>query len=190
MGFWSTLAGIGGAIAAPFTGGASLIPTIAGAAGAGLGALSQGMAQNRGQQYGGQLDLERLLMDRDQSYFNQRIQREQEGRAGQSDAFRKLLATSHLLSPGPRPQLSPYSVASRMPTGAEQTGGNALLQQVLARLQGGNPIAPVTERPMSVDPKLLKAGGLEKLFGYGSAGLGILGALKPRQQAGSGAVMY
>jgi hypothetical protein len=44
-------------------------------------------------------------------------------------------------------------------------------------LQGGNPIAAPTQRPMSVDPKLLKSGWLEKLLGYGGAAASAYGAM-------------
>lgn len=176
-GFFKGLGMVGGALAAPFTGGASLIPTIAGAAGAGLGAIAQGKAQNRGAEFEGQLGLEQLLMQRDRDFFNQQIAREQEGRAGSSDAFRKLLASQRVKSPGPRPQLSKYSIAPRQATEAELTGADALTQEVLKRLQGGNPITPPTMRPMSVDPKLLKPGLFERIAGYASPALGVLSQL-------------
>lgn len=182
MGFWGTLGKIGAGIAAPFTGGASLaaIPAID-AIGAGLGAFSQGQAQNRGAKFQGQMDLEQLLMARDQQGFNNAIAREQEGRAGSSDALRKLFATGHLLNPGARPQLSPYSVAPRQASDAERTGASALQAEVLARLQGGNPIAQFQQRPLSVDPKLLNAGVLERIFGAAAPVLTALGA--PRKEA-------
>lgn len=184
MGFWGTLGKIGGAIGAigavPFTGGGSLaaLGPILGAAGAGLGAISQAQASNRGEKFGGQMDLERLLMERDQQFFNNTLAREQDGRAGQSDAFRKLLAASHVSNPGPRPQLSPYSIAPRQASEAELSGADALTQQVLARLQGGNPIAAPQMRPTSVDPKLLNPGLFERIAGYASPVLGTLGAMQ------------
>lgn len=184
MGFWGGLGKVLGAVApiaaAPFTGGASLaaLPGILGAAGQGLGALSQGQAQNRGAQFEGQLALEKLLMERDQQGFSNAIAREQEGRAGSTDAFRKLLAAQRVSNPGARPQLSPYSVAPRQATGAELQGADALTQEVLARLTGGNPIPQFSAHQNVVDPKLLKAGFWEKLAGYGGAGLTALSAFK------------
>jgi hypothetical protein len=183
VGFWSGLGKIGGAIgsvaAIPFTGGlsAAALPGIIGAAGAGLGAISQGQAQNRGQEFEGQLDLERLLMDRDSQFFNQNMARQQEGRESGQDAWRRLLSAQRTISPGPRPQLSKYSIAPRQSTGAELQGADAMTQEVMARLQGGNPIAAPTQRPMSVDPKLLKSGWLEKLLGYGGAAASAYGAM-------------
>ena len=183
MGLGSILAGIGGAIAAPFTGGASLIPTLAGAAGSALGAYSQGRASNRGNEYAGQYDLARLLMERDNArlgyegqadrdYHSLSRDREVEGRQGREDAWRKLLSAQRVLSPGARPQLSPYSVAPRQRTGAEREGADALTQEVLARLRGGNPMPEVTRRDTSqydpmgtIDPGLLRAGGAERVTG-------------------------
>lgn len=172
--------GAAGSIAAtPFTGGASLgaLPSILGAGGAALGAFSQGQATNRGEKFGGQLELERLLQERDQQMFDQRVAREAEGREGQSDAWRKLLAGSHALSPGDRPQLSPYSRAPRTLTPDEQTAAEAMVYEAQKRLQGGNPIPEVRDRQMSVDPKLLNAGIWEKILGTGGAGLSFASLL-------------
>lgn len=49
MGLWSALGAIGGAIAAPFTGGASLIPTLAGI-GSSVGGAIDSLSQNGGNQ--------------------------------------------------------------------------------------------------------------------------------------------
>jgi hypothetical protein len=177
MGFWSTLGKIGGAVgagvAAPFTGGTSLsaLPAILG----GVGAFSQGQAQNRGAEFSGQLDLEQLLMQRDDQFLDQQLAREQEGRTGASDAWRKLLAAQRVTNPGPRPSLSPYSVAPRQATDMERQGADALSAEVMARLTGGNPIAPISQRPLSVDASRLKAGGLEKVLGAASPFLSFLG---------------
>jgi hypothetical protein len=198
MGFLSGLGkvlGVAGAgIAAPFTGGGSLaaLGPLLGAAGAGLGAVSQSKANNRGEQYGGQLDLEQLLMARDSQNQNMNIAREQEGRAGQTDAFRKLLSAQHVLTPAAHTSLSPYSAAPRTPTDAETSGADALTQQVLARLQGGNPIAPVQSRPITandaafrVDPKLLDPSKGESIMGWLGALLGgTVGAPKPQVMSG------
>lgn len=187
MGFWSTLgkiaAPIGAVAAAPFTAGTSLawLPAALGAGGAALGAAGQASAQNRGEKFGGQIDLERLLMERESQSQGLRINREQEGRASASDAFRKLLGASRLLSPGTRPQLSPYSQKPRAITAEEQRGASSLIEEVLKRLEGGNPIPQVTDRPMSVDPNLLNAGGFEKFAGIASPILAGLSQYKKPQ---------
>jgi hypothetical protein len=185
MGFWSKLGkiglGVGAGAGALFTGGASLaaLPGILGAAGAGLGAAAQGSASNRGEKFGGQMDLERLLLEREQQGQQLAIGREQEGRAGSSDAWRKLLAAQHTLSPGARPQLAgQYSVAPRMATDDERTGADALTREVMARLQGGNPIPRIAPRPLEVDRNLLNAGGFEKFAGIASPFLSMLSKFK------------
>jgi hypothetical protein len=159
--------GLGAAgIAAPFTGGASLsaIPSLLGAGGAGAGAGSQGMASNRGTKFGGQIDLEKLLLERDQNNFlnqsksqndafaNQstsqndflknQISAAQEGRDSGGDAWRRLMSAQHVLSPTPNPNLAgPYTPQSRQRTDAERTGAQGMSAEVLQRLLGGNPIS-------------------------------------------------
>jgi hypothetical protein len=204
MGWLKNIARVAAVGAAPFTGGASLaaLPMInaIGAGGAALSAGSQASAQNRGSQFGGQMDLANLLMQRDfgrlglegeadRDFFNQTIGREQEGRAGREDAWRKLQSAQRTLSPGARPSLSPYSVAPRQATDMERQGADALSQEVMARLTGGNPIAMPTRRdtsfqydPMStIDPRLLKAGKGERIAGWLGAGLsGASGLYRPQ----------
>jgi hypothetical protein len=179
MGFWSGLGKVLGVaapiVAAPFTGGASLLATGLGAAGAAAGAFSQGQAQNRGAEFAGQLDLERLLMERDDQFLDQQLAREQEGRESATDAYRKLLSAQRVLNPGPRPSFSTYSAPRRQATDMERQGADALSQEVMARLTGGNPIAPISQRPMSVDASRLKAGGMEKALGVASPFLSFLG---------------
>jgi hypothetical protein len=189
MGFFSNLLKIGGAVAAPFTGGASLIPTIAGAAGDVLGGMSEAKAKNRGSQFEGQMDLERLLLDRDNSHFNQGLLREQEGRAGGMDAWKRLMMAQHVSNQGQRPQLSPYSIAPRERSAEELQGANAMTNEVMARLMGGNPIAPVQSREMSVDPRLLTPGKMESAMGYLHPLLGALGKIKRPEERMSGVPM-
>lgn len=194
----------GGAVAAPFTGGASLsaLPAILGAGGAAVGAMSNAAAQNRGAAFGGQLDLASILAQRDAQLQNLRAQadndytanqiaRENSGMATRDDAWRKLLSAQHTISPAAMPNVSPYAMAQRQPTGAERQGADALTAEVLARLQGGNQVAPVERRnpafdydPMStINPGLLKPGGLERLGGVLApvlaAGGAIAGARQP-----------
>jgi hypothetical protein len=151
--------------------------------GGALGAISQGQAHNRGEKLGGQMDLERLLMERDGQYFDQRMSREAEGRAGMSDAWRKLLMAERVGTPGDRPQLSPYSVKPRQATEAELYGADGMKNEVMKRLINGNPIAPVTERPMEVDRNLLNPGKMERILGYLSPILGAAGHIaRPQPQ--------
>jgi hypothetical protein len=154
------LAGIGGG--ADENKIAQSVADILGGAGAAFGGNSAQAANNRGAKFTGQLGLEQLLMDRDGQLFDQTLEREREGRIGRTDAWRGLLSAQRTLSPGARPQLSPYSVAPRQATGMEMDGANALSQELMQRLQGGNPIAMPTQRPMNIDPNLLNAGKMEK----------------------------
>jgi len=157
------------------------LPAILGAGGAGLGAISQGQASNRGTKFEGQLALQNLLMQRDQQGFNNSLLREQEGRTGASDAWKKLLSAQHTLSPAAMPNLSPYGLPQRQATDAERTGADALTQQVLARLQGGNPIPQFQQSPNMVDPKLLDPGLFERIAGYASPFLTAYGALASKR---------
>lgn len=154
---------------------ASSVAQILGATGAGIGAASQASASNRGEQFGGQAILEQLMQQRDRDQFSQGLQREQEGRASGTDAWRKLMASQRTLSPGARPQLSPYSVAPRQATDMERQGASAMSEEVMKRLQGGNQMPVSAPRPMQIDPGLLKAGGMEKAGGWLSPILSFLG---------------
>lgn len=182
---WGWLAKLGAVGAAPFTGGASLaaLPVIDGV-GAALGAGSQASATNRGQQFSGQMELARLLQDRDyrmgtlnaqadNDFFDQTVRREEENRAGRGDAWKKLLSAQRVTNPGARPQLSPYSVAPRQATHAETTAATALSEETRNRLLNGNPMPEVTRRTVTmgdplatVDPNLLRAGRGEQVSGW------------------------
>lgn len=142
------------------------------AGGAVLSGISSAKAKNRGAKFEGQTTLEQLMLEREKQLQSQQIARETEGRASASDAWRKLLATSRTLNPGARPQLSPYSVAPRQASEAETTGASALQQEVMARLQGGNPIPTVTQHDLEVDRRLLDPSKSERWLGYIGAGLG------------------
>ena len=179
MGFWSSL---GKGLLNLGTGGVA--GTVMDVAGAGLGAISQSEASNRGTKLGAQMDLERLLMGRDLGYQDMRMSREQEGRASGADAWRRLLAAQHTISPGARPQLSPYSIAPRQATGAERQGADAMTQEVMARLLGGNPIPQVQERPMQIDTDLMNPGWLERLTGYAAPALSAYGRLRQPSRGG------
>ena len=133
-----------------------------GAAGAGINGASQQSATNRGAQFYGQRDLEQLLLDREKQTFDQGIAREVEGRASGTDAWRKLMAAERVSNPGPRPNVSPYSVGPRVAGESELAGADAMRTEVMARLTGGNPIQMPAQRPMNVDPRLLQSGGMER----------------------------
>lgn len=150
--------------------------------GAGLGAIASTKAHNRGEKLGSQMDLEQLLMQREGNYQDMRIGREQEGRAGGLDAFKRLMMAQHVTNPGAKPQLSPYSVAPRQASDGELMGADAMAQEVMQRLRGGNPIPQVNERPLEVDRKLMDPGMLEKIFGYAAPFLGAVGTAAQKQR--------
>lgn len=207
MGLGSILGKIGGSIGAiagaPFTGGASLaaLGPILGAGGAALGGFASDSAKNRDAQFSGQMDLATLLNQRemqrqqltagaDNDYTSNQIARSQEGRASGQDAWRKLLASQHTLDPGARPQLAgPYNVAPRQANPIERQGADAMANEVMQRLQGGNPIAEVTKRPVNlqydpmstVDPALLKTPGGENLSNILGPLFSFLGKPKPKE---------
>lgn len=147
--------------------------------GAGLRAISEGQAKNRGTKLGAQMDLESLLMGRENNYQDMRIAREAEGRTSGKDAWRRLLSAQHVLSPGARPQVSPYQVAPRQATDAERTGADAMTREVMARLMGGNPIPGVTERPLEVDRGLMDPSKTESITGW--LGALLSGGSKPER---------
>jgi hypothetical protein len=69
-----------------------------------------------------------------------------------SSAWESLLSAQRTLNPGARPQLAgKYAVAPRTATGIERQGADALTPEVMARLQGGNPIAVPTRRAVNLD---------------------------------------
>jgi hypothetical protein len=114
-----------------------------------LGGLFGANAQNKGAKQSYAIDKRRLQLDENNQNFMQQLMAAQEGRTGESDAWRKMLAAGYAQNRGQQPQLSPYSVAPRSLQGA-QGGADALLAEVMARLQGGNPIQPT---PMNVFEK-------------------------------------
>lgn len=148
---------------------------ILGAAGTGLAGAGAANANNRGSEFYGQYLMEMAQQQADKQHQADLIAREQEGRTGAEDAWRKLQSAGHLLQPAPMPNVSPYSAPQRTPTGAETTGANALSAEVLKRLQTGNPIPMPVQHPLTMDPSLLKPGALEKTSSWLSPVLALLG---------------
>lgn len=165
---------------------ASTVAQILGGAGAGLAGMGQDAAANRGAQFEGQAMLDAIQTSRDRDYWDQSLQREQDGRASQSDAWRKLLHAQRISNPVARPNVSPYQAAQRMPTDMERSGADAMSQEVMARLSGGSSLPVPERRPVTVDPNLLKAGGLEKTSGWLAPILSFLG--RDRNVAGTNPV--
>lgn len=204
MSFLGTLGkialGAGGAIAAPFTGGASLaatLPSIIGAAGAGLGAASQASASNRGTQIDAALAQQREqdqqgqdYADQQQRYENELINREAEGRSAANDALKGVLRANYIKGrtsdyQGPRvlggATLPTFGFGPKASTADEIAAATKYGADKAATINSGNtiamPTAPATVTPFTIDPSLLKSGLLEKLGGLAGAGLQTYGAL-------------
>ena len=161
--------------------------SLLGGIGAGAGGGAKDAATNRDAKVSAQMDLMKLLLDRDKGYQDQQVQYQQEGRAGTSDAWKKLLAAEHLGTPGARPMVSPYGLAGRQPTQDELFGADQMKLAAIKRLQGGNPMTAPTLRPVTandagqrVDPNLLNAGGWEKAGKILGPFLTFLGQQKKR----------
>ena len=157
-----------------------------------LGAKSQASAANRGTKFEGQLDFAKLMADRDaknadlkasadNDFVTNTIKRETEGRTGREDAWRKLLSAQRMMSPSQMPNVAgPYAAPQRQATGMERQGGEALSAEVLARLQGGNPMEAILRRDpgleydptAQVDLNLLNASKGETRAGWLGALLG------------------
>jgi hypothetical protein len=189
MGLWSTLAKIGGIAAAPFTGGASLaLPAVLEAGGSMLSAGANASASNRGAQIEAAIEQERLRQQQQRDYRDALVQREQEGRASATDAFKKMQQATYLIhrgdynpatvtSQGQPMQLASFGFGPRASTETELTGSHALRNEVMQRLQGGNQIPEVqAPTPFTIDPKLLKGSIWEKLAGIAGPALATYGA--------------
>lgn len=127
-----------------------------------IGAIANQKAQNRGEKFAGQMDLEQLLLEREGQRFDQGLRREQDVRTSGLDAFRRMLMAQHTREPGPRPQLSPYSVAPRNANEHERIAAEAMADEVANRLINGYQGPSVSTRPSGVDPRLLDPGKFEK----------------------------
>lgn len=170
------------------SGGAGTARDILGGAGGAAASIAQTQAANRANQLYAQYlraglgtQREQEETTRDKNFWDQQVQRESEGRASGTDAWNKLLATQHTLSPGPRPQLSPYSVKPREATDTERSGAQALSAEVMRRLEGGNPLPMPTRRAdispdVGMDMDLASAGGVEQTLGWLAP---IFGAFRP-----------
>lgn len=169
MGFWSglgkVLGGIGGAVAAPFTGGASLawLPAALGAGGAALGAMSGSAANNRG------ATIEAMLaQDRN------RREGAQDQRSSESDALRKLYQTGYLKAGGATPGsgASAYGLPSagfgpRPASQAQMMGAKTLEMSLLDRLNHPTETTDIS--------KYTKPGIWERIAGIAGPGLTAAG---------------
>src|SRR5262245_32720463 len=105
---------VAGVAAAPFTGGASLIPTLIGAGGAAASAASGAMANTRGQQAGFDLAAQ-------DAFERELMAREANARANRNDALRQSVFGSLLAGyrPSERPAGMPQSPFQLGQTGTD-----------------------------------------------------------------------
>lgn len=201
MSWWKNLLSIGSAVAAPFTGGASLaIPAALEVGGAAAGAGSQAMASNRGAKIDAASQEEILNQNRQRNFFDQVLAREADNRAATSDALRKVQQGDYLAGGG-RPYAAPVVGGQTLPTygfgpqnksEAVRASGASLGNEAQNRLQNGNPVPPVPQlQQFRFDPKLLKSGFWEKLLGIAGPAASALGGLgADRAMSGGGHSYY
>ena len=131
--------------------------------------------------------------------------REQEGRVGRTSAFKDLQHAEYVGNRGePAPvvttsgrTLNTMGLGPRASTDAERAGATGLRDEVLTRLQGGNPLpmperaptfqVPSAGRPrmydsqFTVDPRLRQPGLMERI---GNIAGPVLGAIGTQQRPG------
>lgn len=163
---------------------ASHAPDILKGAGAVLGAGSQSAADNRGANVEAAALTEQLNQNRQRNFFDEVISREQEGRAGATDAFKKAQQTEYVLNNtkdyAPSNGLPSYGFGPHAATDTEKSAASHLRNEVMQRLANGNPVPqPTDPGQFQFDPKLLKPGFFEKLSGYAAPALtGVSGLFK------------
>lgn len=197
------------------------IPQIAGAAGAMLSERSKATTANRGSQIDAMIAQENqrranetnfnaaalrkaeLDSQNASNYQNQQISRAAEGRASGNDAFLNLQKTEYLANnKGPQPssvtimgkqvQLPQFDLGQRASTDAEVHGANAYRDEVMKRLDGGNPITAPTmgtspdigarPTPFTIPDNLTHAGAGEQITGLLGTGLSFYDLLMKQQR--------
>lgn len=168
MSLFSVLGKIGGVVAAPFTGGASLaaLPMID-ALGKGASSAAQSMASNRG-------SAAELTLDANDDFERQLLARELEKRNARNDALRQSVFASLLA--GYRAPTRPEGMPQPVFRDLGAPGSHALnvaARDAVARLHGGDTL-PALQRPDL--SKFTKSSIWEKLLGFGGAAASAYGA--------------
>jgi hypothetical protein len=191
MGFWSGLgkivspiAKIGGYVAAPFTGGASIgvgnaIGGALDAVGSGAGNASQAAASNRGTKA-------QLMMDQNRDLESQLLARAQEQRAARSQAYKAAMMGEYANSFKPSARPPGISGSYEGLTDASRGVGSELYKQAMMRLQspdlassGANQGLPAYNNLMQNKEflKTMKPGFWEKFGGIVGAAAPVAGAV-------------
>ena len=139
-------------------------------------------------------------------YHNQSRLREIEGREGRGQAMKDIQVANYVGNRGEAPpamttsgkQLNTMGLGPRASTEQEKAGMAAAAQEIMTRLQGGNPLdkpemaAPVVlpgagkprlyDEQFGIDPKLTKPGLMERIGGIAGPLLGAAGSIwgKPK----------
>ena len=191
MSLWSKLGNIlkvgGGVAAAPFTGGASLIPTIASMGGSVLGGLAEGKAAGRSNQVQAGLTEEEINQGRQQQFFNNSLAREADKRASGANAMRAIQQSEYLANAegyAPKAGLGSFGFGPKGATAAEKAAAAKYLAENQQRINTGDSLLPQVKDPGTyrIDPKLLKAGKLENVMGALGGGLEAFGNLSTASQ--------
>ena len=199
MGLWGKLGrialGVGGAIAALFTGGASLagtIGSIAGAAGSTLGAVADAKAANRDAGMDAATVAEQLSQARRRQFMEEALQHETMQREGMREGMRNAAIADYVVGGG-RPYVAPtlqtsrgsrtlptYGLGPKAPGEAEVEAAYALADQNRQRMAAGGSLAPkpVDRGDFQYDPNLMKPGKLETIAGIGGVIGTSIGALR------------
>lgn len=193
MGFWGTLGKIGGAIAAPFTGGASLIASdVLSNIGRTVGKGTDQAAQNRGAETEAQLYRDQIaMMSQQQNEQNiiQRAKLEMEQKAADAkareDAGRTAMRADAVKNW--KPAARPEGVSNISFTSAPGEGGiaaaNEMERQALIRQLKGESYTQLPEMaaPYSVSP-VKQAGVMEQIGNWAAPILSGYGALRQKQK--------
>jgi len=191
MSFFSKLGKIlsvgAGVAAAPFTGGASLIPTIIGAAGSALGGVADASAANRGQKIDVGFTEEQLNQQRKRDYINQLMAREDDRRAGGNDAWKAAQQAQYVENAKgytPRAGLKSYGFGPKAATEPEVKVAQDRFLEANRRLSNQDSLTPGVEAPSAyrVDPRLMEQSGFEKFANVAAPLLTGLGGIADAKQ--------
>lgn len=210
MGFWSTLAKIGGAAAAiggaAFTGGSTLaaLPGILSAGGAVASGMASGAAKNRGEQADTNMQNAQLQTSQAAQAANNEIQRGQlaldrqaADRTTQSDAYLKALRSALAMNMGdakfsrngyssPVANVTFAGGARPSALGMEGKAAAELLnRQAMLQLMDGNTHEEVKPYQAPAPAEMPKAGFWEKLAGPVGLGLTVAGNLSGARDNGA-----
>ena len=148
-----------------------------------FGASADASAANRGTRMEAAYDAELLNQAARRDYNDSVIKREQEGRIGRDSAWKAALAANHVANRGDfqAPDylagMTNYSFTPKAATEGEQAAAGGLRDEAMARLRGGNPIAPIEKRPdFQFDPKDMTPSTMEKVSPWLGGGLKFLGS--------------